>query len=304
MPEMDHPDMPRHELVEFNPVLDSALMQPSDWMKIATCIEQHYDQFDGFVVLHGTDTMAYSASALAFALAGLRKPVIFTGSQIPLCQIRTDAKSNLLTSIILAGSYAVPEVGVFFGEKLLRGSRVIKSSVADFDAFVSPNYLSLGDVGTSIQIHWDRIRSTPEGPFEVHPMQTCRLGSFRLFPGVSADVLDNLLRQPLQALVIEAYGVGTGPSNDPRFLRVLQDAADRGVVLVSCSQCRHGTISQSSYAASSALRDAGVISGADMTVEAALAKLCFLLSQNLTTEVIQAKMEQSLVGELTVRGPE
>ena len=300
LPELRHPEIPHHEIVEFDPVLDSAQMTPGDWMNIARCIGQHYDEFAGFVVLHGTDTMAYTSSALAFSLQGIAKPIILTGSQIPLCELRTDARSNLLTSMILAGNYPVPEVCVFFGDELLRGCRVIKSSVADFDAFISPNYPALGEVGTSIRLHPERIR--PAGnSLSVLPVENRRLGSFRLFPGVSAEVLDNLLRQPLEALVLESYGVGTGPSHDTNFLRVLREAVDRGVVVVSCSQCRHGTISQSAYAASSALHDVGVLSGQDLTVEAALAKLGFLFSQKLTKDEIVAKMKQSLVGELTER---
>jgi len=299
MAEMQRPEMPDYEIVEFDPVIDSAQMATGDWMKIARQIESSYDDFDAFVVLHGTDTMAYTASALAFMLQGLGKTVILTGSQIPLCEVRNDARSNLLTSLILCGQESIPEVCIFFGERLLRGCRSIKASVADFDAFISPNYLPLGEVGTSIQIHRDRIRGETKRRFEVTSVEQRRLGIFRLFPGVSSDVLDNLLRQPLEALILESYGVGTGPSNDQKFLDVLKSASDRGVVLVSCSQCRHGTISQQDYVAGAAIKATGVVSGRDMTVEAALAKLRFLFSQGMSAEDVRTRVGQNMVGELT-----
>lgn len=298
-PELNDPEMPRYEIIEFDPIIDSAQMAPADWTKIATTIATHYRGFDGFIVLHGTDTMAYTASALAFMLKRLNKTVILTGSQIPLSEARNDGRSNLLTSLILCGKFVIPEVCIFFGKHLLRGCRAIKASASDFGAFISPNYLPLGDVGTKIQIHQDRMLKQPSGVFEALAIEARRLGIFRLFPGVSVDVLDNLLRQPLEGLILETYGVGTGPTNDKGFLEALRSACDRGVVVVSCSQCRHGAISQQDYVTSSALKYAGVVSGADMTIEAALAKLRFLFSQRKSIDQVRRQYQQNLVGELT-----
>lgn len=302
IPEIRDANMPQFEVIEFDPVIDSAQMTPGHWDQIASVIESRYDTFDSFVVLHGTDTMAYTASALAFLLNGLAKSVILTGSQIPLCETRNDARHNLVTAMLIAGRHAIPEVCILFGEHLLRGCRTIKSSVYDFDAFRSPNYLPLGEVGTTIRVFDRRVLPNTQQSFHVARFRPIRLGTFRLFPGVSADVLENLLAQPLEALVLETYGVGTGPANDTNFLNVLRRATDRGVVIVSCSQCEHGTISHRDYAAGTALAEAGVVSGVDMTIEAAIAKLHFLLSQNLTVEEVRSRIGISHVGELTPLG--
>ncbi len=299
MPEIRTPEMPEFEIQDFVPVIDSAQMTPAHWQKIANRISEHYDAFDSFVVLHGTDSMAYTASALAFMLEGLTKTVILTGSQIPLCQTRNDARDNLITSLLLAGSYDIPEVCIFFGAHLFRGCRATKASVYDFDAFQSPNYLPLGEVGTQIRIFEHRMLQRGDAKFNAASLSPARLGTFRLFPGVSAEVLENLLSQPLEGLVLETYGVGTGPTDNKEFLDVLHRACSRGVVIVSCSQCEHGTVSPRDYAAGTALADAGVVSGVDMTIEAAIAKLHYLFNQNLTSEAIRARIGKSLVGELT-----
>jgi L-asparaginase len=299
MPEMKHAEMPGFEVDEFDPVIDSAYMTPVHWALIAEKIHSAYEDFDAFLVLHGTDTMAYTASSLAFMLGGLSKTVIITGSQIPLCETRNDARDNLVTTLMIAGNYVIPEVCIYFGNKLLRGCRTTKVSVDVFDAFDSPNYLPLGEAGTSIQIFRDRIRQQTGEPFGVHYFNEVRLGTFRLFPGMSAEVLENLLAHPLQGLILETYGVGTGPSHDQAFLDVITQATDRGVIIVSCSQCDHGKVSQRDYAAGTAMADAGVVSGSDMTVEAALAKLHFLLSQKLTLDERRDKITTDLVGELS-----
>lgn len=301
MPEFDHPEMPEYRLIEFDPLLDSSNMSPADWLKIADAINQHYQEFDGFVVLHGTDTMAYTASALPLMLRGLGKPVILTGSQIPLCQIRNDARENLVTALIIASHYDVPEVCVYFSGKLIRGCRCTKVSAHDFDAFGSPNYPLLGVAGTSIDINHTAILDKPSQPipFQVQSLSPPRVGTLRLFPGITVDVVEHFLDQPLQGLVLEAYGSGNGPANNSRLIQLLGQATQRGAIVVAVTQCHHGRVGLKSYATGHALADAGVLSGHDMTVEAALTKLFYLHSISLPADAIRKQVETNLVGELT-----
>ena len=292
--------MPEIDLIEYDPVIDSSNMTPENWLQIANDIQRNYDQFDGFVVIHGTDTMAHTASALSFMLKGFNKSVILTGSQIPLLEIRNDARENLITAIMLATEYQIPEVCIFFGNRLLRGCRATKVSATSFGAFDSPNFPPLGTVGTNINIYTHRFRSpdTSDG-LHVIPIRSQSVATFRLFPGVNHEVLDNVLRQPLVALVLETYGVGNGPSANRELTKVLRKATDRGTVIVSCTQCQHGKIHQTNYDSGSAMFDAGVISGSDMTIEAALSKIQFLFSQQSDISSIQKQIQSDLVGELT-----
>ncbi len=300
MPELQHPEMPSIEVRSFDPLLDSADMQPANWLEIAQDIASRYDEFDGFVVLHGTDTMAYTASALPFLLPGLAKPVVLTGSQIPLCEVRNDARDNVITALLIAANHPVPEVMVLFGDRLMRGCRSTKTDCAGLQAFESPNFGELGDIGAKIKIHWERARRAPEGTrLEVAPLAETEIGALRLFPGISARVLMNTLAPPLQGLVLETYGVGNGPSHDPRFLEALRAATARGAVVVATTQCLRGEVDLSSYATGAALADAGVISGGDMTPEAALAKLVCLFGRGLPSEEVRPAMRENLVGELT-----
>lgn len=301
MPELLDPQLPEYRLLEFSPLLDSSNMTPADWLKIADLINLHYQDFDGFVILHGTDTMAYTASALPFMLQGLRKPVILTGSQIPLCQIRNDARENLVTAMLIAATYDVPEVCVYFSGKLIRGCRCTKVSAHDFDAFASPNYPLLGVAGTSIEINRNALRDPPESDvrFKVQSLSPPRVGTLRLFPGITVDVVEHFLDQPLQGLVLEAYGSGNGPASDRKLMQLIDNATQRGVIVVAVTQCGHGRVGLQSYATGHALADAGVVSGHDMTVEAALTKLFYLHSISLDAEQIRQQMEVSLVGELT-----
>lgn len=298
---LNSPSMPDYELHEYDPLLDSSNMTPTDWLKIAQDIADRYDDFDGFVVLHGTDTMAYTASALPFMLEGLRKPVILTGSQIPLCEARNDAHENLVTAMILAAENSIPEVCLYFGDKLMRGCRTVKMSADSFDAFDSPNFPPLGSVGVDIDLNWGTIRQLPPPgtPLTVHPFRENAVSALRLVPGLSADIVRNILQPPLRGLIMEAYGVGNGPDNDEAFIAVLEEASRRGVIIVDCTQCFSGSVDLSDYATGSSLAAAGVISGFDMTVEAALAKLLFLLSQELSTETVKTLMQTDLRGELT-----
>ena len=296
--QLEHPDLPDFDLTEYTPLLDSANMRPANWQLIAEDIAEHYDAYDGFVVLHGTDTMAYTAAALSFMLEGLGKPVILTGSQIPLAEARSDARENLITSLLLAANSKVPEVCLYLNGSLLRGNRATKVSSSGFEAFTSPNFPPLGSVGVEIEVNRRLLRS-PGDALSVQPLGNAQVAALRLFPGVTAEILQNVLLEPVQGLVLETYGAGNAPSNDAALLEVLHAATLRGVVVVNCTQCLHGSVNMSGYATGSALRDAGVVGGFDMTPEAALTKLIYLLSKKLTPAEVRQQVQQDLRGELT-----
>ena len=296
---LKHPSMPEYTIRQYNPLLDSSNIGPKDWTKIAQDICDHYSDYDGFLVLHGTDTMAYTASALAFMFEGLRKPVILTGSQIPLCEVRNDGRENLITSLLIAANYPVKEVCLYFGNKLLRGCRSVKMSADGFDAFESPNFPALGTVGVDIEINHGLL--APGGGasrIKVHEISEWPVATLRLFPGISVESLHNLLQPPLRGLVLEAYGVGNGPDQNQPFLDVLKDATDRGVVIVACTQCFSGRVNLGGYKSGSALAKAGVVSGYDMTSEAALAKMLYLFSRGYSSEKVGIRMGQALRREL------
>lgn len=301
LPEFQDDQLPEYELIEFDPLLDSSNMTPTDWLKIANEIKRNYQRFDGFVILHGTDTMAFTASALPLMLRGLRKPVILTGSQIPLCQLRNDGRENLVTAMLIAGNYNVPEVCVYFSGKLIRGCRCTKVSAHLFDAFDSPNYPLLGVAGTTIEINHSALLDCPESDVSLNVQQLSPplVGTLRLFPGITVDVVQHFLDQPLQGLVLEAYGSGNGPANNSSLLRLFEQATSKGVVIVAVTQCGHGKVGLHEYATGHALAEAGVLSGLDMTVEAALTKLFYLHSVSLPLEEIRQQIGVSLVGELT-----
>jgi L-asparaginase len=300
MPELRDASMPEFVLHEYEPLLDSSNMTPREWLLIAHDIFENYDAFDGFVVLHGTDTMAYTASALPFLLEGLNKPVILTGSQIPLVKLRNDARANLITALLLAANYEIAEVCLYFGDKLLRGCRTVKVNATGFDAFDSPNFPPLGKIGIDIQIDWSLVRRALTTPLKMPPGElNATVGALRLFPGISAQLLENVLRTPLQGLVLEAYGTGNAPDRDNALLDTFARATERGIVIVDCTQCLRGTVNLNSYATGAALLQAGVISGADMTPIAALTKLHYLIGSGYPAEQVRALMQENLCGEVT-----
>lgn len=296
----------RLESVAFETPIDSSDMRPADWVRVARIIGEHYDKHDGFVVLHGSDTMAYTASALSFLLENLSKPVILTGSQLPIGTIRTDAKENLITAIEIAaakdehGRAMVPEVAVYFEYRLLRGNRTVKVHAERFEAFRSPNWPALAEAG--VRIKWDRSAILPQraGSLNMHERLDDRVGVVRLFPGISGGWVRSALSTPgLRAAILTTFGSGNGPT-DADFIAALREARERGIHLLNATQCVGGRVEQGRYVTSRAFVELGVIPCADMTVEAALTKAMFLLGQDQPAEDFAQRMAAPIAGELTL----
>ena len=299
IPALKHPDMPAYTIKEYQPLLDSSNMSLQEWNQIARDIADQYAQYDGFIIFHGTDTMAYTASALSFMLENLAKPVIITGSQIPLSEVRNDALDNIITSLWLCAHQPLYEVCIYFNQKLLRGNRTQKISAQRFDAFDSPNYPPLASIGIEIKLHHDLLLPKPDKAFQLQAMDSHYIANFRLFPGFAKEVLHFILDQPLKGLVLETYGAGNAQNNDPHFLQLLKSACDRDILIINCSQCQQGMVEMGHYATGYTLKQAGLISGHDMTPEAAHCKLLYLLSKYQSFPEIKYWIEQSICGELT-----
>lgn len=296
---LKHRSMPEYVIKEYQPLLDSSNMTPDDWNQMAQDITDAYQHYDGFVIFHGTDTMAYTASALSFMLENLAKPVIITGSQIPLSEVRNDAIDNIITSVWLCAHQPVPEVCIYFNQCLLRGNRSQKISAQQFKAFDSPNYPHLATIGINVKLEYKWCLPWPEKPFNLQRIKPHMIANFRLFPGIKTAIITALLQKPLQGLVLETYGAGNAPNNDHAFLASLKAACNRDIVIVNCTQCSKGGVEMSHYATGHALSTAGLISGYDMTPEAAHCKLLYLFSKDLPVAAIKQQMITNLCGELT-----
>lgn len=291
--------LPDYDLIEFDELLDSANLHPEDWSHIATTIIENAPNYDGFIILHGTDTMAYTASMLSFMLQGLNKPVIVTGAQIPLIELRNDAFSNVVTSLILAGNYHIPEVCLYFNGRLLRGNRARKLKSTGFDAFDSPNFPHLGEVGINIDIRQDLVlpeRATAD--FHQAGFQPDALAVVRMYPGICADMVKAMTASPrLKAIIIQSYGVGNPPDKNRDLIDFLEEAHTRGIVVVNVSQCIVGAVDQGVYATGSAFSRIGVVPGGDMTLEAAFTKLHYLISKGLSPQEIRKEVRLPYCGE-------
>jgi L-asparaginase len=300
LPEFHRSEMPEFTINEYQPLIDSSNMTPSDWQRIAEDIKVNYDNYDGFVVLHGTDTMAYTSSALSFMFENLSKPVIVTGSQIPLSQLRSDGQVNVLNALYIAANYPINEVSLFFNNKLYRGNRCIKAYADGFNAFDSPNMPVLLEAGINIQLVAGRVAHSVENvePLQLSTITPQPVGVVHLYPGISSEVIKNVIKQPVKALILRSYGVGNAPQ-DKALLACLRKAKEQGIIVVNCSQCIKGTVNMSGYATGNALSEAGVISGHDMTLEATLTKLHYLLSKNISYKEMCEQMNLSLRGELS-----
>lgn len=295
--------------IQFKPPLDSSDMSPEHWHQIARAIEVNYDLFDGFVVLHGTDTMAYTASALSFMLQNLAKPVIITGSQLPIGEVRTDGEENLITAIQIAAAKSaggsmpmVQEVAILFENYLWRGNRATKRSADNFNAFKSYNYPELAKIGLDLHYNIDALhRADMRKKLKVNYGLDTRVMFIDLHPGMTEDILRHQLSAPgIKGIVMKTYGAGNAPTAS-WFAREIKEAVDRGVVIVAVTQCANGGVSPGLYEAGRQLSQAGVISGYDLTSEAALTKLMHLFGQGYDKEMVKEHMLRSLCGEVTIK---
>jgi L-asparaginase len=298
MPEFHRDEMPSFTIQEYDKLIDSSDMSPSDWQKIANDIHHNYQQYDGFIILHGTDTMAYTASALSFMLEDLGKPVIVTGSQIPLAQLRSDGQVNLLNALYIAANYPIAEVTLFFNNQLFRGNRSRKLDADGFNAFDSPNFQPLLKAGINIEVDKSLLGIDISKNLHVSQIESQPIGIVTLYPGISTDVIKNTLQQPVKALILLSFGVGNAPQN-ASLLKQLSFADQQGIIVLNCTQCVRGKVNMNGYANGHVLREVGVVSGQDMTPEAALAKLHYLLSKNMPSNHIKRQLIANLRGELT-----
>ena len=295
------------ENIQFHPPIDSSDMNPERWVEMARAIEQNFDRFDGFVVLHGTDTMAYTASALSFMLENLHKPVIITGSQLPIGEVRTDGEENLITALQIAaatdvhGQPMVQEVAILFENYLWRGNRSTKMSADNFNAFKSNNYPSLAKIGLGIHFNEDSLmRVTIKRPLKVRYAMDTNVMFLDLHPGITEEILRYHLNTPgIKGIVLRTFGAGNAPTY-PWFTRAIKEAVDRGIVILNVTQCVNGGVHTKRYVAGDRLAATGVTSGHDMTSEAAITKMMYLFGIGLTPDDVRKYLECNLCGEVTL----
>ncbi|HUW05247.1 MAG TPA: type I asparaginase [Williamwhitmania sp.] len=293
------------ETVSFSPLVDSSNIQPDFWVRLVEIVSSNYHHYDGFVILHGTDTMSYTASALSFMIQNLDKPIILTGSQLPIGTLRTDGKENLVSAIEIAaarknGQPLVPEVCVFFENRLFRGNRTIKHNADHFNAFRSDNYPPLAEAGINIRYNHAYI-SYPTGLRELKTYTNLdtNIAILKIFPGITPAVVDGVLSiSGLKAAILETFGSGNAPTS-PWFLERVGQAVEQGIVVLNVTQCHAGSVDMEKYDTGILLKKIGVRSGYDITTEAAVAKLMFLLGQNLTAEEIKQQLDKSISGEIS-----
>ncbi|OQB63473.1 MAG: L-asparaginase 1 [Bacteroidetes bacterium ADurb.Bin141] len=290
----------RIDFHSFDPLIDSSDMQPSLWTKMARQIEVNYHKYDAFIILHGTDTMAYTASALSYMLQNLNKPVILTGSQLPIGEIRTDARTNLITAVEIASSNVViPEVCICFDNKLFRGNRTEKYTSLHFDAFQSINYPPLAEAGTEIIYNHEYIREVNNNTLKVVSHFCEEVFVIKLFPGISMAAIKSVVELPgIKGIILETYGSGNAPK-DLRLLNILKEAIKKDIVVVNVSQCSGGVVQMEKYENGMVLKQAGVVSGKDMTTEAATTKLMFLLGSEAPATEVKVSVQYSIAGELS-----
>ncbi|MBP5547433.1 MAG: type I asparaginase [Bacteroidales bacterium] len=290
---------------QLEKIIDSSNMTPEFWIDIATIIEQRYDEYDGFVVLHGTDTMAYTASALSFMFKNLSKPIVLTGSQLPLGMLRSDGRENIICALEIASckDVVMPEVMIFFENHLYRGNRSTKVSAENFDAFSSFNYPSLAKAGITISFKSHLSLPLPEGKLKVRKQFDNRIAVLKLFPGITSEVVTAIVRTPgLQGLIVETFGSGNAPT-EPWFIDALQEALNRDVIVFNVTQCKAGAVRMRQYQASCDMDRIGVIGGHDITIEAAVTKMMYLLGNfpNDKAKVCD-RLGKSLRGEMSIEG--
>lgn len=300
IPDLSRQGMPDWDLIEFEPLLDSSNVSAKEWNRIGRIIAENYDNYDGFVILHGTDTMAYTASALSFMLEGLSKPVVLTGSQIPIGGIRSDAHDNIISAAIIAAQGVCTEVCLCFGGVLLRGNRSTKISADEMIAFDSPNYPHLATLGIDIRYNDIAIKSPGEN-FSFTPLaEHIPIAVLKVFPGIQFSLFEGIMTESLKGLVLEAFGAGNVPQYDEALIPVLKKAADNGTVIAVCTQCLRGRAVLGTYEVSSGLKAAGAVNGSDLSAEAAVTKLYYLFSKTSDKEEIKRLMGTDLRGEMTV----